>query len=35
MPVREGFEDIKLVKSVKYIGIVVIAVTLALYAIFW
>jgi SSS family solute:Na+ symporter len=35
MPVREGFEDIRLVKSVKYIGIVVIAVTLALYAIFW
>jgi SSS family solute:Na+ symporter len=35
MPVREGFEDIALVKSVKYIGIVVIAVTLALYAIFW
>ena len=35
MPVREGFEDISLVKSVKYIGIVVIAVTLVLYAIFW
>jgi len=35
MPVREGFEEIGLVKSVKYIGIVVIAVTLALYAIFW
>ena len=35
MPVREGFEDIALVKSVKYIGIVVIAVTLVLYAIFW
>jgi SSS family solute:Na+ symporter len=35
MPVREGFEDIKLVKPVKYTGIVVIAVTLALYAIFF
>lgn len=35
MPVREGFEDISLVKSVKYIGIVVIAVTLVLYVIFW
>jgi SSS family solute:Na+ symporter len=35
MPVREGFEDIRLEKSVKYIGIAVIAVTLLLYIIFW
>jgi len=35
MPVREGFENIKLTKPVKYIGIAVIAVTLILYAIFW
>ncbi len=35
MPVREGFEDIRLAKSVQYIGIAVIAVTLVLYVIFW
>jgi SSS family solute:Na+ symporter len=35
MPVRKGFEDIRLAKPVKYIGIIVIAVTLILYAIFW
>ena len=35
LPVREGFEDIKLVKPVLYIGFTVILVTLALYAIFW
>jgi len=35
MPVREGFENIKLSRPVKYIGIAVIVVTLILYAIFW
>jgi SSS family solute:Na+ symporter len=35
MPVREGFEDIRLAKPVQYIGIAVIAVTLILYVIFW
>jgi len=35
MPVREGFEDIRLAPSVKYTGIVVVAITLLLYAIFW
>ena len=35
MPVREGFEDIRLSKPVKYIGITVVVVTLILYAIFW
>ena len=35
MPVREGFEDMTLANPVKYIGIGVITVTLALYAIFW
>ncbi|MBN1895870.1 hypothetical protein JW906_15390, partial [bacterium] len=35
MPIREGFEDIRLAKPVKYTGIAVIVVTLILYAIFW
>lgn len=35
MPVREGFENIKLECSVKYLGIGIIVVTLILYAIFW
>jgi SSS family solute:Na+ symporter len=35
MPVREGFEEIRLEKSIKYTGITVIAVTLLLYVIFW
>ena len=35
MPVREGFEDIRLARPVKYLGFVVIAATLILYAIFW
>ncbi|MBN2243310.1 MAG: solute:sodium symporter family transporter [Acidobacteria bacterium] len=35
MPVRDGFEDIRLVKPVKYIGIAVIGITLILYALFW
>jgi SSS family solute:Na+ symporter len=35
MPVRKGFEDIGLAPSVKYIGIIVIVVTLILYGIFW
>jgi SSS family solute:Na+ symporter len=35
MPVREGFENIKLVNSVKYLGIGIVAVTLLLYVIFW
>jgi SSS family solute:Na+ symporter len=35
MPVREGFEDIRSSRAVKYLGIVVIAITLVLYAIFW
>jgi len=35
MPVREGFEDIKLTQPVKYLGIAVIVITLILYAIFW
>ena len=35
IPVREGFENIRLENSVKYLGIVIIAVTLLLYLIFW
>jgi SSS family solute:Na+ symporter len=35
MPVREGFEDIRLSAPVKYLGIAVIVITLVLYAIFW
>ena len=35
MPVREGFENIKLEKSVEYLGIGIIVVTLLLYVIFW
>ncbi len=35
LPVREGFEDIRLTASVRYAGIAVIVVTLVLYAIFW
>jgi SSS family solute:Na+ symporter len=35
MPVREGFEDIRLTGPVKYLGIAIIVITLILYAIFW
>jgi len=35
MPEREGFTDIKLSKDVRWFGIGVIVVTLALYVIFW
>jgi SSS family solute:Na+ symporter len=35
MPVREGFESIKLEKRIMTIGIAVILITLILYAIFW
>jgi len=35
MPIREGFEDIRLGRPVKFIGIAVIAITLVLYVIFW
>jgi len=35
MPVREGFEDIRLSGPVKYLGVAVIVITLILYAIFW
>ena len=35
MPVREGFENIKLENSVKYLGIAIIVVTLLLYVVFW
>ena len=35
MPVREGFENIKLENSVKYLGIAIIVVTLLLYIVFW
>ncbi len=35
MPIREGFEDITLKKPVLYLGIAVIVITLALYAVFW
>ncbi len=35
MPVREGFENIKLETSVKYLGIGIIVITLILYTIFW
>ncbi len=34
MPVREGFENIKLETSVKYLGIGIIVITLILYTIF-
>ena len=35
MPVREGFENIKLETSVKLLGIGIIVITLILYVIFW
>ena len=35
MPVREGFENVKIGKPVRFVGIVVIVITLVLYAIFW
>ena len=35
MPIREGFETIKLEKTVICIGIAVILITLMLYVIFW